>query len=64
LLYWLFKTLLVRPGLVLLTRPWLEGEENIPTTGPAILVSNHLSAGDTFLLPALIKRRLTFPAKA
>ena len=29
-----------------------------------MLVSNHISAGDTFLLPAMIKRRLTFPAKA
>jgi 1-acyl-sn-glycerol-3-phosphate acyltransferase len=64
LLYWVFKWLLVEPGLRLLTRPWMEGEENIPESGPAILVSNHLSAGDTFLLPALIKRRLTFPAKA
>ena len=33
-------------------------------SGPAILVGNHISAGDTFLLPALMKRRLTFPAKA
>jgi len=52
------------PGVRLLFRPWIEGEENIPQTGAAILVSNHLSAGDTFLLPAMIKRRLTFPAKA
>ena len=64
MLYWVFKVLLVAPGLRLVSRPWIEGAENIPTAGPAILVSNHLSAGDTFLLPALIKRRLTFPAKA
>ena len=64
MLYWFFKLVLVAPGLRVLMRPWLEGEENIPATGPAILVSNHLSAGDTFLLPALIRRRLTFPAKA
>ncbi|HYP46717.1 MAG TPA: lysophospholipid acyltransferase family protein [Propionibacteriaceae bacterium] len=63
MLYWVFKLLLVRPALRL-TRPWVEGAENIPASGPAILVSNHLSAGDTFLLPALIRRRLTFPAKA
>jgi 1-acyl-sn-glycerol-3-phosphate acyltransferase len=63
-LYWVFKWLLVTPGLRLVSRPWIEGAENIPETGPAILVSNHLSAGDTFLLPAMIKRRLTFPAKA
>ena len=47
----------------LLFRPQIEGEENIPRTGPAILVSNHISAGDTYLVPALIRRRLTFPAK-
>ena len=34
-----------------------------PRPAPAILVSNHISAGDTFLLPAMIRRRLTFPAK-
>ena len=64
MLYWLFKLVLVAPGLRVLMHPWTEGEENIPESGPAILVSNHLSAGDTFLLPALIRRRLTFPAKA
>ena len=48
----------------LLFRPRIEGEENIPESGPAILVSNHISAGDTFLLPAMMRRRLTFPAKA
>src|SRR4029450_12719777 len=36
---------------------------NIPESGPAILVSNHISTGDTFLVPAMIRRRLTFPAK-
>jgi 1-acyl-sn-glycerol-3-phosphate acyltransferase len=64
LLYWVFKLALFRPLCYLLFRPWIEGEKNIPTTGAAILVSNHISAGDTFLLPALINRRLTFPAKA
>ncbi len=63
-MYWVFKLLLVRPALRLATKPWVEGAENIPASGPAILVSNHLSAGDTFLLPAMISRRLTFPAKA
>lgn len=63
-MYWVFKWLLVAPALRLVCRPWVEGADNIPAVGPAILVSNHLSAGDPFLLPALIKRRLTFPAKA
>jgi len=64
LLYWFFKWFLIGPLTRLLFRPWIEGEENLPKSGPAILVSNHISAGDTFVLPAMIKRRLTFPAKA
>ncbi|MBK8463417.1 MAG: 1-acyl-sn-glycerol-3-phosphate acyltransferase [Nigerium sp.] len=41
-----------------------EGEENIPATGPVILAGNHVGAADTFVMPALIERRVTFPAKA
>ena len=64
MLYWFFKWFLIGPLTRLLFRPWIEGEGNLPESGPAILVSNHISAGDTFLVPAMIKRRLTFPAKA
>lgn len=42
----------------------VEGEENIPSTGGVILAGNHVSAADTFVMPALIARRVTFPAKA
>ena len=63
LLYWVFKWAMFAPLVRLLFRPWVEGEENLPDAGPAILVSNHIAAGDTFILPAMIKRRLTFPAK-
>ena len=62
--YWVLKTLVLGPILKLLFRPWVEGEENIPETGGVILAGNHLSAGDTFLLPAMISRPMTFPAKA
>jgi 1-acyl-sn-glycerol-3-phosphate acyltransferase len=64
LLYALFKYFLFRPVCMLAFRPWVEGEENIPDTGGVILAGNHLSAGDTFLLPAMITRHVTFPAKA
>lgn len=64
MLYTLFKYLLVRPICTIVFRPWVEGEENIPETGGVILAGNHLSAGDTFLLPAMITRQMTFPAKA
>jgi 1-acyl-sn-glycerol-3-phosphate acyltransferase len=63
LLYWVFKWVAFAPLCRLLFRPSISGAENIPESGPAILVSNHISAGDTFLLPAMIRRRLTFPAK-
>jgi 1-acyl-sn-glycerol-3-phosphate acyltransferase len=63
LLYWIFKWTLFGWAVRLLFKPWIEGRENLPQRGPAILVSNHISAGDTFLLPAMIRRRLTFPAK-
>ncbi len=64
LLYWFFKWVLFRPIVRLVFRPSVEGAENIPARGAAVLVSNHLSYGDTFVLPAMIRRRLTFPAKA
>jgi 1-acyl-sn-glycerol-3-phosphate acyltransferase len=45
-------------------RPWVEGMENIPAEGPAILASNHLSFSDSFFLPAVLDRQVTFIAKA
>jgi 1-acyl-sn-glycerol-3-phosphate acyltransferase len=63
-LYWVFKWFLFAPFVKLVFRPSVEGADNIPARGAAILVSNHLSAGDTFTLPAMIRRRVTWPAKA
>ena len=45
-------------------RPWVEGLEHIPEEGPAILASNHLSFSDSFFLPAVLDRQVTFIAKA
>ncbi|MEU7055778.1 lysophospholipid acyltransferase family protein [Streptomyces sp. NPDC046197] len=45
-------------------RPWVEGLENIPAEGPAILASNHLSFSDSFFLPVVLDRKVTFIAKA
>jgi 1-acyl-sn-glycerol-3-phosphate acyltransferase len=63
LLYWVFKYVAFAPLCRLLFRPSVSGAENIPKSGGAILVSNHISPGDTFLLPSMIKRRLSFLAK-
>ncbi|MEE1942467.1 lysophospholipid acyltransferase family protein [Streptomyces sp. TRM 70361] len=51
-------------GLKLAFRPWVEGLENVPAEGPAILASNHLSFSDSFFLPAVLDRKVTFIAKA
>ncbi|MFB8751633.1 lysophospholipid acyltransferase family protein [Streptomyces parvulus] len=51
-------------SLKLAFRPWVEGLEHIPADGPAILASNHLSFSDSFFLPAVLDRKVTFIAKA
>ncbi len=60
--YNFFKTTLVRPAVKWWFRVKIEGTEKIPEGG-CVLAANHLDAGDTFSLPALIKPTTTFPAK-
>jgi len=62
--YWLLKYILLGPVLRLLYRPQVEGLENIPDHGAAILASNHLSFSDSIFLPLMCKRHITFLAKA
>ena len=64
MLYWLIKLLLAEPVLKVLYRPWVRGLENVPETGGAILASNHLSLTDPVFLPVVLRRRVTFIAKA
>jgi len=63
-LYWFLKRFLLGPWLRVLFRPWIEGQENLPEDGPAVLVSNHLSFSDSIFLPLLMRRRATFLAKS
>ncbi|TDD31476.1 1-acyl-sn-glycerol-3-phosphate acyltransferase [Nonomuraea terrae] len=44
-------------------RPHITGAAHVPRKGPAILAANHLSVLDSFLLPALLPRHVTFTAK-
>ncbi|MDV2475232.1 1-acyl-sn-glycerol-3-phosphate acyltransferase [Rhodococcus zopfii] len=62
--YWLFKYVLLGPLLYLMGRPKIEGGENIPSNGPAILASNHQAVLDSFFLPLMVRRRITFLAKS
>jgi 1-acyl-sn-glycerol-3-phosphate acyltransferase len=54
----------IGPFLHAIGRPKVVGIENIPSTGPAILASNHLSFIDSMYLPLMIDRPVVFPAKA
>jgi len=63
LLYGVMKVAIGSP-LKAAFRPWVEGLENIPEAGGAILASNHLSFSDSFFLPAVLDRKVTFIAKA
>jgi len=56
--------LVVGPALYLLGRPRVSGLEHVPSSGPAILASNHLSIIDSVYLPLVIPRPVVFPAKA
>ena len=62
--YWLFKYIFMGPLLSVLGRPKVEGLEYVPQSGPAILASNHLAVADSFFLPLVVRRRITFLAKA
>ena len=52
------------PLVNLLYTPWIEGAENIPKTGAAILAPNHLSFIDSIVVPLATSRRVTFLAKS
>ncbi|MER5515325.1 lysophospholipid acyltransferase family protein [Streptomyces sp. NPDC002763] len=62
--YYLLKYVLLGPLLRLVFRPRIDGLEHVPASGPAIVAGNHLSFADHFLMPAVLKRRITFLAKA
>jgi 1-acyl-sn-glycerol-3-phosphate acyltransferase len=62
--YWLFKFVFMGPLLTLLGRPKVEGLEHVPANGAVILASNHLAVADSFYLPLVVNRRITFLAKA
>src|SRR5947208_6034511 len=61
--YWILKAILT-PLLYGLFKVRVEGAEHLPADGAAILASNHLSFSDSIFLPMVLKRRITFVAKA
>ena len=63
MLYWVIKAVLT-PLLRVLYRVKVEGREHVPHSGPVILAANHRSFLDSFFLPLVVRRRVTFVAKA
>ena len=55
---------IITPFLRLLWRVRVEGREHVPADGPVILAANHQSFCDSFFLPLVIRRRVTYVAKA
>ncbi|MFD5647920.1 lysophospholipid acyltransferase family protein [Streptomyces sp. NPDC127039] len=62
--YYVLKYVLLGPLLRVVFRPRIEGLDQVPGSGAAIVAGNHLSFSDHFLMPAVLKRRITFLAKA
>jgi 1-acyl-sn-glycerol-3-phosphate acyltransferase len=62
--YWFLKWIALGPLLRVVFRPQVEGAENVPDEGAAILASNHLSYADWLFMPLTLPRRVTFVAKA
>lgn len=55
--------LLSRMIFFLLTRRQVQGRENIPEEGPLLVVSNHLSYADQYLVAVTINRKMVWMAK-
>jgi 1-acyl-sn-glycerol-3-phosphate acyltransferase len=62
--YFILKTFVLGPLLRFIFRPWVRGVENVPSSGAAILASNHLSFSDSIFLPLQCPRHVVFLAKS
>ncbi|WP_296136155.1 1-acyl-sn-glycerol-3-phosphate acyltransferase [uncultured Tessaracoccus sp.] len=64
LTYLFFKHTIFRPLVRWGFRTKVIGLDNVPRHGGAVLASNHLHAMDSVVIPAMVPRIVTFPAKA
>lgn len=62
--YYFLKFVALGPVLRVVFRPRVQGAENVPEKGPAILASNHLSYADWLFMPLVVPRTVRFVAKA
>lgn len=61
---WFAAKLMLTPVCRFLWRFEVTGAENIPKSGPAIMAPNHVSVIDSFFLPVVLPRRITYVGKA
>ncbi len=61
--YWILKIILT-PLLRIFYRVRVEGQDHLPKSGPVILAANHRSFLDSIFIPMIVRRRVTFVAKA
>jgi 1-acyl-sn-glycerol-3-phosphate acyltransferase len=54
----------ISPVLHFLWRIRTEGLDNVPTDGPALIAPNHSAAIDSFFVPCVLPRRITYVGKA
>lgn len=61
--YWMVVYFIRLCTFLYVRGPKVEGRENIPKTGGAILISNHLNNADPCIIPGAIDRRIVTMAK-
>jgi 1-acyl-sn-glycerol-3-phosphate acyltransferase len=61
--YKILKSFLI-PLLMFIFRPKVTGLRHVPSTGPVIIASNHLSFSDSIFMPLVVSRKVTFLAKS
>jgi 1-acyl-sn-glycerol-3-phosphate acyltransferase len=61
--YSILKSFLI-PLLMLIFRPKVSGLRHVPSNGPVIIASNHLSFSDSIFMPLVVPRKVTFLAKS
>lgn len=62
-MYWILKAVLT-PIVRICVRVKVEGREHLPKKGAIIIAANHRSFLDSIFIPMIVRRRVTFVAKA
>jgi len=63
MLYDFMKWRVAAPLVRHVLRPHIEGLDRVPAKDAALLVGNHISAGDTYPVTICVRRRIYFPGK-